>query len=548
MQKVIGVLAALLITITSYAQGPPKEGPSALSDIFYRAETYRITGRSELAKEAYANILEDDPTHETALYQLARLLFLEGFYFEAEELLTVGTANHPNNEWMWRLQAQNAKQIGNTAIVLVSFERLIELKPHKHEYIQDALQSALTVNNTEKALFYLNLLEKRLGSSPETVQQKMEIHLRNNDIKSATEVIKNAIKDNPNRAEYRGLAAQFYDSNGKRKKTGKIHSQAVLDFPNNAPIAMEYARFLQSGDNFKESMYFLERALTMPGMSLKDKGPVLLSLWETAQRDTSMLPMVNRSWAATKELHQEEGTYYLLLGERLLLENKIQESILMYLQAVERGYNSIEVYTQIAELCKQTKQDSIARDVINRFKTDFGHRIEILEYIVFWYYEKQWWKDCAELAMESAPKALEDDVQKWFYSLAGTAFFSQDLVDMGVKAYTYSLDIERDAATLNNLAWELGKRGLDLERALKLTQESNSKRGLEATYLDTWAWVLFKMGNYTEAQKKMTLALQLQRSKPDAILYRHAGAIEKALGNEDNALEYKQKAKELEGK
>jgi tetratricopeptide (TPR) repeat protein len=110
------------------------------------------------------------------------------------------------------------------------------------------------------------------------------------------------------------------------------------------------------------------------------------------------------------------------------------------------------------------------------------------------------------------------------------------------------LDIERDAATLNNLAWELGKRSLDLERALKLTQESNSKKGLEATYLDTWAWVLFKMGDYTEAQKKMALALQLQTSKPDATLYRHAGAIEKALGNEDKALEYNQKAKELEGK
>jgi tetratricopeptide (TPR) repeat protein len=548
MQKVFGVLAALLITLSSYAQGPPKEGPSALSHIFYQAETYRITGRSELAKEAYTKILRDNPTHETALYQLARLLFLEGYYFEAEELLKAGTANHPDNEWMWRLQAQNAKQIGNTPIALVSFERLIELQPYKPEYVQDALQSALVDKNTEKALQFLELLEERLGSSPETVQQKMEIHLRNNDLKSASEVIKNAIKNNPNRAEYRGLAAQFYDANGKRKKTEKILSQAVIDFPNNAPIAMEYARFLQSSNNVKESMYYLERALTMPGMSLTDKGPVLLSLWDTSRRDTSMQPMVNRAWAATKELHQEEGAYYLLEGERLLLEKKIQESILTYLQAVERGFNNIKVYTQIAELCKQTQQDSIAKDVLKRFKTDFGHRVEILEYIVFWYYEKQWWKDCGELAMESAPKALEDDVQKWFYNLAATAFFSQDSVDMGVKAYTYSLDIERDAAALNNLAWELGKRGLDLERALQLTQESNSKKGLEATYLDTWAWVLYKMGDYTEAQKKMALALQLQRTAPDAILYRHAAAIEKALGNEESAMEYKQKAKELEGK
>ena len=238
-----------------------------------------------------------------------------------------------------------------------------------------------------------------------------------------------------------------------KEKTKKILSQAVLDFPNNARIAMEYARFLQSSDIVEESMYYLERALTLPGMSLTEKGPVLLSLWETAQHDTSMLPMVNKSWAATKELHQEEGGYYLLLGERLLLENKIQESVLVYLQAVDRGYNDIEIYTQIAELCKQTNQDSIARDVLNRFKIDFGHRIEILEYIVFWYYEKQWWKDCAELAIESSPKALDDDIEKWFYNLAATAFFSQDSVDLGVKAYTHGLDIERDAAALNNLAW-----------------------------------------------------------------------------------------------
>ncbi|MAZ97211.1 MAG: hypothetical protein CMP53_06800 [Flavobacteriales bacterium] len=548
MQKVFGVLIALLISMSSYAQGPSKEGPSALSDAFYRAETYRITGRMELAKEAYEKILLENPTHETALYQLARLQFAEGAYFKAETLLKVGTENHPKNEWMWRMQAQNAKLIGNTRNTLHSFERLIELQPNKPEYIQDALKSAIADENTEKALKYINLLEERFGSSPETIQQKMEIHLRNNDVKSADLVIKNAIDKNPKRAEFRGLAAQFYDANGKRKKTEKTLSQAVLDFPNNAPLAMEYARFLQSNEKAKESMFYLERALTVPGMSLKDKGPVLLSLWEIAKSDTSMLPMVHRSWAATKKLHHEEGAYYLLEGERLLLEMEPEQGVLMYLQAVEKGYSNLEVYTQIAELCKQTKQDSIAIDIINRLKKDFGHRIEILEYIVFWYYEQKWWQDCAQLAMESAPKALEDKVQKWFYNLAGTAYFSQDSVEMGVKAYTYSLDLERDAAALNNLAWELGKRGLDLERALKLTEESNNKKGLEATYLDTWAWVLFKMGNHTQAQKKMALALQLQRTSPDATLFRHAASIEKALGNQGKSLEYKQKAEELEGK
>jgi Tfp pilus assembly protein PilF len=56
------------------------------------------------------------------------------------------------------------------------------------------------------------------------------------------------------------------------------------------------------------------------------------------------------------------------------------------------------------------------------------------------------------------------------------------------------------------------------------------------------------MGKYPEAQAKMVLALQLQRTAPDATLFKHAAAIEKALGNEDKAQEYREKVNELEGK
>ena len=176
------------------------------------------------------------------------------------------------------------------ATALNSYEVLIALRPDLVEYVQDALQSAVAAGNTEKSLLYLGKLEELYGGSPEIVQQKMEIHLRNNDAKSAEKVLKLALKEYPERVEYRGLAAQFYDANGKAKKAEKILRQAVEDFPENAPIAMELARILQAKGNLEESMFFLERALVLPGMTLQDKGPVLLSLWETAKKDPACSP------------------------------------------------------------------------------------------------------------------------------------------------------------------------------------------------------------------------------------------------------------------
>ena len=82
MKRWSAAAIGLFISIASFAQGPSREGSAALTDLFYKAETYRITGRTELAKEVYGEILAIDASHETALYQLARIWFAQGDHFE----------------------------------------------------------------------------------------------------------------------------------------------------------------------------------------------------------------------------------------------------------------------------------------------------------------------------------------------------------------------------------------------------------------------------------------------------------------------------------
>ena len=421
------------------------------------------------------------------------------------------------------------------------------LEPEKIEYVQEAIQSALAAGISEKALEYLSVLESKVGHSPEIVQQKVELYLKRNDSKGASKVLKDAVQSHPEVPEYRGLFAQFLDGNNQSKKAEKVLLRAVADFPYNAPLAMEYARILQSKKDFETSFIYLEKALSMPGMTLQEKGPVLLSLWESAKLQKDLLPMVERSWQATKLLHENEGAYFLLEGERLIIEGDFSRSVEAYIRATELGYASAEVYTQILELCKESGQDSIAVHVLEELAEGYSERLEVLSYVAFSYYERKLWEQCSRWSVIGAERSLKDEDIIWFYDMAGRAFFAQDSIDKGVHAYEQSLRIERGASSLNSLAWQLGKRGLMLEKALTLTQESNAKRPLESAYLDTWAWVLYKMGRYAEAQEKMALALQLQRTSPDATLFRHAAKIEMALGNEEKALEYKAQAKELEG-
>lgn len=65
-------------------------------------------------------------------------------------------------------------------------------------------------------------------------------------------------------------------------------------------------------------------------------------------------------------------------------------------------------------------------------------------------------------------------------------------------------------------------------------------------YLDTYAWVLYKLGRYKEAEKQMKKCLNLDKSPSGANL-EHYGDILLQLGRKAEAIEYWNKAKQAGG-
>ena len=548
MHKWTAALVGLLFSITLYAQGPSKEGPSALTDLFYKAETYRITGRYELAKDAYEALLAEDPTSETGLYQLGRILFAQQDYVGAAALLTQGTELYPENEWMLRLQAQNARQMGDFSGALVAFNRLLVLRPSLPEYKQDALQAAVEARDYRRAYALMEQIEAEVGVMPETVQQKVEILLLEERILAAEKLLKQAKKSHPEREEYVGLLGQFYDQIGAGSKARRVLVKAGKNFPESAPIALETARVLQKYGRGEQSLKYLEKSMTLPGLSLVDKGPVLISLFENAQTNYRLLPLSDRCWEATRTLHEGEPALYLIEADRAAKEEYYGSSVAFYQKAIEGGYSSVEVYLQALTVCKlgglEHQQLALMEDAYSLYGTDQ----QVVKFLLIEYYQMSQWERCAHLASEHVDEVLDPDEQKIYLDLGAHAFFAMDSVQQGSAMYERSLGIKEEPNTLNNYAWELGKRGLRLEYALELVTKSNAMHSLDPTVIDTWAWILYKMERYEEAQAKMAVALSLLRTQPDANYFRHAAAIEKALGNEEKWAEYRQKAKEVQGK
>jgi len=100
-----------------------------------------------------------------------------------------------------------------------------------------------------------------------------------------------------------------------------------------------------------------------------------------------------------------------------------------------------------------------------------------------------------------------------------------------------------DSYVLNNYSYYLSLRNEKLDKAEEMSRRSNQISPANASFEDTFAWILYKEGKYDEAVKWIHKAMSNGADKNPTIL-EHMGDIQYKLGNPDQALEYWQKAKE----
>ncbi|GAB3822697.1 hypothetical protein GCM10028895_27760 [Pontibacter rugosus] len=93
---------------------------------------------------------------------------------------------------------------------------------------------------------------------------------------------------------------------------------------------------------------------------------------------------------------------------------------------------------------------------------------------------------------------------------------------------------------LNNYSYFLSLRNENLERARQMSERLVKKHPNNPTYLDTHAWVLYRMGNYTEARKYLEQAVAIS---DDATVVEHYGDVLFKLGKQEEAVSQWQKAK-----
>lgn len=149
-------------------------------------------------------------------------------------------------------------------------------------------------------------------------------------------------------------------------------------------------------------------------------------------------------------------------------------------------------------------------------------------------------------ALSYINKALRFDPNN--SQLLGMAGMIYDNKEMWVEcdsSYERALRLDPESALLlNNYAYSLSERGIQLERALEMVQKSIEQDPENSSYLDTIGWVYYKLGEYDKAASYILKAIEIDEN--NATLLDHLGDVYLKQNKLNKAIEMWKKAQELD--
>ena len=399
-------------------------------------------------------------------------------------------------------------------------------------------------NRTIEALAVLDTVEMRFGRIPQLGRLRQYYLLKTGQTLAAEADAHKAIEEAPYLAENYISLAEIYATT-RRDSLALVSFQSAIAIDS---LAVEpwlaLAEYHQKRGNQRQYLIILERVFGNEKLPLKGK----IEEWKSLANDHNAYRKFYPQYdALIKRLYiryPESREVAILYAQHLIVSGEIDRALTLCKQLINYKAPAIEDFTRIIEIENHLNRPDSVRHYTDLALMAFPHNTDLLHMRGALALQRKEYDDAIMLYDEALKHADNDTLRSSLWGAIGDVEHQRNEMKRCYKAYDKSLRYFADnAMVLNNYAYFLSLDNRDLERALTMITRALALAENNSTYLDTMAWVLYRLGRYAEAKKYMQQALSLDRNR-SADLALHYGDILHALGEEFMAKTYWRKALE----
>lgn len=558
LKGIITLLAVLFMLPLSIDAKKENNGGDGSTDrryqyFFIEAMRQQSMGNYASAFELLSHAKDIDGNKPEVYYYLAMYLAQMEKDSLALTSLEKAVSLAPKNETYQERLAQFYIGNGKYDKATEAYTRLCD----EHSYRTDAMKILLQLyqqeKNYTKMLEVINRIEQVDGESEDLTLSKVRVYELMNKPENAHKALKELADNHPYDINYQIMLGNWLLQNNKTDEAYGIFTKALKEEANN-PYAQSslYDYYKQHGDSAKAAD-MMEKILVSTEQSIENKLQfVREAIKENEQHggdSIKMLSLFNRMIAASPE------------------ETDIRELEVAYMKM--KKFPTTAIDSTLTSLLNIAPDNASARFQLlqNKWSSNDWDSIIALsepgtqynpEEMVFYYftglayYQKGeddkalsfFQKGVAEINDESSSDIVSD-----FYCIMGDILFKKGKATEAFAAYDSCLQWKPDnISCLNNYAYYLSLNNQNLKKAEEMSVKTIQAEPTSATYLDTYAWILFLEGRYEEAKMYIDQAISNDSTdESSADVYEHAGDIHAMAGDIDKAVEYWKQAQKRGG-
>jgi len=505
---------------------------------FLEAEKFKMLGNFNDASVLFEKCKKINPQSAITNYEIATILIQKKDYKNAIEYAKKAVELNQTNIWYNALLAVLYKQTNNPEKAISIYKDLNNLNPNRIDFLYEIANLYNYLKKYDNALEYYNIIENNFGINENVCLEKERIYLAKGKKEEAYNEIQKLISSNPQEIRYWGMLAESYIADDEFEKAKDIYKKMLEIEPNNGLVHLSLSDFYRINKDFDNSFNELKIAFASNDVEMELKIKMLITFLNFSNESPELKQQSIELIKILISVYPDKVEPHTLYADFLLKENNIEEAREQLVIVSKSLKSKYLVWEQLLYI------DGKLNDYISMY----NESSEALEYFptqpeLYYFkglsaYQLQKY-DTAEFTLKVGIELVTDNKSliTEMYSILADTYNKLKKSKESDNAMEQILKIDKEnKAILNNYSYYLSLRGDSLEKAERMSLTCVELDPNNYTYLDTYAWVLYKENKMQNALEIIEKAYN-NGGNNNAVIIEHYGDILFKLGQVDKANE-----------
>lgn len=514
--------------------------------VFLEANRKKLLGDLSSALALYYQCLELYPESDAAMAEISKINEITQNYDVAIKYAKSAVELNNKNKW-YQLNLAKLYIIKNEfANAIAVYEDLNDNFNDDIEIPYNLAALYTKTGNYKKSVELYDDIEAKTGVNENLSIAKQRLYLQIGNKTKAYNEVNNLIKHYPREAQYYGILAEMYTNDNLFLKAEENYNKLFELDSTNGLGQLSVIDFYRRKMDYEKAFFMVSKVIHNKEIPFDQKLMVFASFLNNPKEFQLYNTQIKEHLDELRSVYPNEKDSYTLHADYLIKMNNLNDAQ-KEIEYIVANFSGNEVLWE--QLLSIYSYNNNINDLYLKSKIAID---SFPEYALFYLFrgvsanrlnKPQEAVDILKKGLKLAEKTKNLELD--FYTNLGEAYHENG--DYKKSDYYFDIVLKTDPDNLyviNNYSYYLSLREEKLEYAESISKKTIVAEPENNTYLDTYAWILYKLERYQDALIYIKKAIELGGIDSDVVV-EHYGDILYRTGNKDKAYEIWELSKEM---